>query len=197
VTRLIFVRHGETDWNTARRLQGQADVGLSPTGRAQVEALRPLIAQLSVDGVTASDLRRTRESSAALGFVAPRLDRRLREADLGAWTARSIEELRIDEGEAYSAWRAGDYTPPGAEGWDAMVTRVCAALNELVAAGGNHLIVTHGGPIRAACLQLLGLHPRHVLPVAPASITVIELRRRPRLAIYNLTARPLELDAPD
>jgi hypothetical protein len=36
-----------------------------------------------------------------------------------------------------------------------------------------------------------------VLPVAPASLTVIEVNQRPRLAVYNLTARPLELDAPD
>ncbi|NTU85922.1 MAG: histidine phosphatase family protein [Chloroflexales bacterium] len=197
MTRLIFVRHGETDWNAERRLQGQADVGLSACGLRQVAALRPLVAGLGAESAVASDLRRCRETSAALGFLAPRLDPRLREVDLGTWTARLIDELRAEDGEAYHAWRAGSHTPPGAEAWDALVGRVSAAVDALVSAGGSHLVVTHGGPIRAACLHLLGLHPRHVLPVAPASVTVIEVRQRPRLAVYNLTGRPLELEAPD
>lgn len=197
MTRLIFVRHGETDWNASRRLQGQADVALSSEGLRQVTALRPLVAGLAPEAAVASDLRRTLETSAALGYPAPRHDRRLREADLGAWTARSIDELRGEAGEQYSAWRAGSYTPPGAEGWEALLGRVAAALDELLAIGGSHLIVTHGGPIRAACMHLLDLHPRHVLPVAPASVTVIEVNHRPRLGVYNLTARPLELDSPD
>lgn len=197
MTRLIFVRHGETEWNAARRLQGQADVRLSAAGLRQVEALRPLVEGLGPARSVSSDLSRALETSIALGHGAPRLDPRLREADLGAWTARPIDQLRAEEGEAYSAWRAGSYTPPEAEGWEALLRRVRLAVDELRAAGGSHLIVTHGGPIRAACLHLLDLHPRSVLPVAPASITVIELNRRPRLAVYNLTARPLELDAPD
>lgn len=197
MTRLILVRHGETEWNAARKLQGQADVRLSATGRCQAEALRPLVERLGVTAVVASDLLRTRETSAALGFAEPRLDPRLREADLGAWTTRSIEQLRAEDAAAFAAWRAGSYTPPDAERWEALLERVSAAMDELLTAGGTQLIVTHGGPIRAACLHLLGLHPRHVLPVAPASMTVIEINHRPRLAVYNLTARPLELDAPD
>lgn len=197
MTRLIFVRHGETAWNSERRLQGQADVGLSAAGLRQVMALRPLVQGLAPDAVVASDLRRTMETCVALGYEGPRLDQRLREADLGAWTARSIEQLRADEGEAYGAWRAGSYTPDGAESWETLLERVGGAVDGLVAAGGNQLIVTHGGPIRAACMHLLDLHPRHVLPVAPASVTVIEVNHRPRLAVYNLTARPLEIDTPD
>jgi broad specificity phosphatase PhoE len=197
VTRLILVRHGETDWNAARRLQGQADIPLSVGGLRQVEALRELVAGFGPSHVVASDLHRTRETSTALGYATPRLDPRLREADLGEWTTRSIDQLRAEEPEAYAAWRAGDYTPPGAERWDDMLARVAEAVDELREAGGCQLVVTHGGPIRAACLHLLGLHPRHVLPVAPASVTVIEVNSRPRLGVYNLTARPLALDAPD
>ena len=197
MTRLIFVRHGETDWNAARRLQGQADIPLSAEGLRQAEALRELVARFGPDGTVASDLRRTRETSAALGYPSPQLDPRLREADLGEWTTRSIDQLRAEEPETYAAWRAGDFTPPGAEGWDDLLARVAAVVDELREAGGCQLVVTHGGPIRAACLHLLGLHPRHVLPVAPASVTVIEVNSRPRLGVYNLTARPLALDAPD
>lgn len=197
MTRLIFVRHGETDWNAERRLQGQADMELSAGGLRQVAALRPIIMGLGAESAVSSDLRRTQATSIALGFSAPQIDPRLREADLGAWTARLIDELRAEDGEAYRSWRAGSYTPPGAESWDALLGRVSAVVDELVAAGGSRLVVTHGGPIRAACLHLLDLHPRHVLPVAPASVTVIEVRHRPRLAVYNLTGRPPEIEAPD
>jgi broad specificity phosphatase PhoE len=197
VPRLIFVRHGETAWNAARRLQGQSDIALSEEGRRQAHDLRELVAGFAPDTVVASDLQRTRETSAALGFETPRLDPRLREADLGEWTGRSIEQLQAEEAENYSAWRAGAYTPPDAESWESLLERVRSAVDELLHVGGCHLIVTHGGPIRAACLHLIGLHLQHMLPVAPASATIIDVNYRPRLGAFNLTARPLVLDAPD
>ncbi|NJM06882.1 histidine phosphatase family protein [Candidatus Gracilibacteria bacterium] len=197
MTRLIFVRHGETEWNALRKLQGQADIGLSPVGLRQVQMLQPLVTRFGVERVVASDLRRTRETSAALGFAEPIFDPRLREADLGRWTARHIDQLRAEQGAAYAGWRAGSYTPPEAESWEALLARVRSAIDDLLALGGVQLVVTHGGPIRAACRYLLDLHPHHVLPVAPASLTVIDVNDRPRLVVYNFTARPLEFDTPD
>jgi broad specificity phosphatase PhoE len=197
LTRLIFVRHGETDWNAARRLQGQADIALSDEGKRQVVGLRPLVAQFEPTQVVVSDLLRTRETSMVLGYETPQLEPRLREADLGGWTNKYIDQLREEESENFTAWRAGSYTPPGAESWEQLLYRVSCAIDDMLQHDEHYLVVTHGGPIRAACLHLLGLHPRHTLPVSPASITVVDVHKRPRLGVFNLTGRPLSLDAPD
>jgi glucosyl-3-phosphoglycerate phosphatase len=197
VTNLIFVRHGETEWNTIGRLQGQADIALSERGREQVVSIRPIIDQLSPTMVVASDLRRAHETASLLGYPDPHLERGLREADLGAWTSQLIAELRSEVPEQYRAWRAGTFNPPGAETWEQMRARVGHVLAQMQSSGETILIVTHGGPIRAACSLLVDLHPAEIMPVAPASITTFTITDRPRLVCFNLLHGRVALDSPD
>lgn len=182
--RLILLRHGQSVWNAEKRLAGQADVSISQLGQEQIRQMQETVRALKPDGVICSDLRRARESAALLGYKAPELDQRLREANLGRWEGEYIASL---PGEDYQAWRAGEFTPPEGERWDAVCDRVEAALNELVAEGGSHLVVSHGGVIRAACDRLLCLPPRRIVPVQPASVTVIDVYDQPRLFVFNLT----------
>lgn len=111
--RLLLVRHGESEWNAARRLQGQADIGLSETGEAQAVSLAPTIAKLAPDRVITSDLRRARRTADLLGFPEAVKEPGLREVDVGAWTGREIETIIADEPDAYRAWRAGTFAPEG------------------------------------------------------------------------------------
>jgi len=194
---LLFVRHGTTDWNIEGRLQGQEDIALAAQGRRQVSALAPLVARFSPAFVVCSDLRRTYETSWLLGYPAPELDPRLREANLGEWTGLRGADLRATTRDQYHRWRAGCYTPPQAESWEALCGRVDAVLGELQDREGRTLIITHGGVIRAACSLLIGLVPEQIHPPAPASLTVISLGHRPRLAVFNLTVDGPLLAAPD
>lgn len=194
---LLFFRHGATDWNAEGRLQGQEDIPLSEAGRRQVTALVPFVAQHHFTRVVCSDLRRTYETAVLLDFPMPELDPRLREADLGAWTGLRSTDLRAAAGEQYHNWRAGRCTPPHAESWTELCARVDAVLRELQTRDGMTLIVTHGGVIRAACALLIGLQPEMMHPPAPASLTVITLGRRPRLAAFNLTPEGPLLEPPD
>lgn len=194
---IILVRHGETDWNAEERLQGQADPGLSTQGRLQVEQMRPVIQRLKPSRVVCSDLLRTRETAAILSDATPELEPRLREADLGEWTGQYVPELMASVDGSYTAWRHGQYTPPGGESWDRLCQRVKAVLEELVRGGENTLVVTHGGPIRAACAQFLGLQPQHVLPVRSASITILEFKEHARLGVYNLRPDDVEFKRAD
>jgi glucosyl-3-phosphoglycerate phosphatase len=59
------------------------------------------------------------------------------------------------------------------------------------------LVVTHGGPIRAACYRLLNLQPSHILPVRPASISIIEVKEQARLGVYNLRPDDIEFKRVD
>ena len=191
--RLVLVRHGETDWNARHLLQGQEDIGLSPTGRRQAAAIAPLVRDLSPDGAVASDLARARETARILGFADPSITSAWREADLGAWEGRSKDELDPAD---YRAWRDGRYDPPRGEGWGTFRGRIGGALAALPAAGTT-IVVTHGGVIRAALSILIDLGPDRIIPVEPASVTVLDLNGSPRLRAFNVTRELSSDDSPD
>lgn len=198
--RLLLVRHGESEWNAVRRLQGQADIELSPRGEAQALALAETIRQLAPDRVIASDLKRARHTAALLGHAEPELDARLREVDVGAWTGRSIAEIVGAEPEHYRGWRAGEIAPPQGELWADFVARTQAAALAALETAERPLLVCHGGVIRALLQALLGLEPKKIIPVGPASLTV--LAQKPgeagmRLEVFNHAPGGPVLDAPD
>lgn len=198
MTLVVLVRHGETAWNAEHRLQGRADLPLSARGRWQVAAITEVVARYAPTGVTVSPLLRARETAKLLGTaVEPEVDERWQEADLGVWEGRTREEL-VAEGGEYAAWRAGAFVPAGAEPLADLDARVAGALLDLSARGGCQLVVTHGGPIRAACSTLVGLPPAALVPVSPGSLTVFDTSGpRPRLRAFNLTGQVEEGDAPD
>lgn len=200
--RLILVRHGESEWNALGRVQGQADPPLHARGREEARRTAPLLRALEPELAVTSDLRRAVETGALLveGAVT---DPRWRECAMGDWTGRSAEELYAEPGGRFMAWRDGLADPPGGEAWDEVCARVAEAARELAASGVERaLVVTHGGPVRAACATLAGLAPEHLVPVGNASITVIELAHRVgRLAAFGVrppsptTAPPPPADA--
>jgi 2,3-bisphosphoglycerate-dependent phosphoglycerate mutase len=144
----FFVRHGESTWNAARRVQGQTDVPLSETGVAQAHDAARLIAGQPVGAVFASPLERARRTAeiinATLGLPMTLLDD-LMEARLG-----------VLEGQVYEAglgdWDRG-IAPEGAETQAAFFARALAGLNQALADWDRRdaypLIVAHGGIFRA------------------------------------------------
>lgn len=183
---LVLVRHGETPWNAERRLQGAQDIELSDVGRSQATALRDLVRGLAPTRVVASPLLRARDTLRLIGLDPDEVDPRWQEADLGEWTGRRSADLDAAD---YAEWRAGRLTPPGGESLSAVHTRVADALRD-VPEVGTTLVVTHGGPIRAACTVLVGLPSSHLVPVLPGSVSTFELSGTPRLMSFNVTPSP-------
>ncbi len=200
--RLLLVRHGQSVWNADRRLQGQADIALSDLGRRQAADLAPVIAGFAPGRAITSDLIRARETAVALGFADARPEPALREHSVGIWEGRVIPEIAAEAPEAYTAWRAGIFTPPGGESWGDFARRATAAVRFEQDLGDcrNLLVVCHGGVIRVLLHGLLGLAPTAVIPVAPASLTILRLGRNgspPRLELFNYRPGQIVLDAPD
>jgi probable phosphoglycerate mutase len=140
VTTLLFVRHGETDWNAQRRWQGHADVPLNDRGREQARALAESLADERIDVIYTSDLSRARDTAEAVAArlgVDVVLDADLREIDVGP-----IEGLTADEAAAYEGWQ-GEPTESHAERVLAAVGRIAERHPE-----GRVLVVTHGGSMR-------------------------------------------------
>jgi glucosyl-3-phosphoglycerate phosphatase len=200
--RLLLVRHGESEWNAGRVLQGQADIPLSDRGRAQVSGLHPVIADLSPCRAVTSDLARARETADRLGHATARREPALREIDVGVWQGRAISDLIAQEPAHYAGWRAGTFRPDGGEDWTSFTARVSGALQSEIAQGDAKtlLVVSHGGVIRALLQSFLGLEPRRILPVSPASLTSLRLAADgtgARLELYNYRPTQPELGAPD
>lgn len=202
MTRLLLVRHGETMWNNTRRLQGQEDIPLSETGLEQARALAPYVQAFAPTRVVASDLQRAQQTTRALGFDHYDCDPRLREAHLGTWVGLNSHDLMASDAAQYQGWREGTFTPPDGESFEQLCTRVQEALLEQLAEPGTALIVVHGGVIRAALARLLNLYPDRIVPVSPASLTIIDVTSTDgtvdaRLHSFNITGyRTLE-PAPD
>lgn len=198
--RLLLVRHGQSKWNAARRLQGQADVGLSDLGERQADALRPTIEAIGYCRAVSSDLERVRETALRIGAHKPELTEDLREIDVGDWTGRGIDEIRAEDEAAYLGWRAGTSAPPGGESWTDFVDRVTGVIeSQRRDSFENLLVVCHGGVIRAILQHYVGLEPAHIIPAAPASLSALRLSkgRPPRLELFNYLPDSLNFEAPD
>ena len=191
-TRIILVRHGETGWNVARRLQGQVDVPLSPVGRHQVAALRPVIDHLRPDFVVTSGLRRAGETAEALGLAVDVGEPDLNECHLGDWEGVESAHLRA-AGPDYALWRVGRYDPPGAETHAEFRARISRGFWSVVATAraresATVCMVTHGGVVRGLLHTLIGLDPALAVPSHPASVTLLDVTgEHAQLRLYNCT----------
>ena len=163
--RVLFWRHGRTEWNHAGRFQGQLDIPLDSVGQAQAEAAARRLRLLSPAAVVASDLSRAADTARALGRAAGlpvALDPRLRETQAGRWQGMTFADITADDGEALARWSGGVSTARagGGETRIEVGRRVAAAVNEALEAvpeGGLLVVASHGGAIRAGICALLGL----------------------------------------
>jgi probable phosphoglycerate mutase len=164
-TRVLLVRHGETDWNRDSRLQGWAPVPLNDAGREQARRLGAhLAAAYDVERIVASDRRRTRETTALVREAGldpqPTFERAWRERDVGDLQGLTKAEIfeTYPEYDADSGVMAVESRPPGGESLLDLRERVLAGWERLCeqAAGGTTLVVTHGGPIRVLMGHLRG-----------------------------------------
>ncbi len=161
-TRILVVRHGESEWNAAGRWQGHADPPLSDRGEQQARVAAERLG--AVGAIVASDLRRAATTavliSQGLGVGPVIVDERLRERDVGEWTGLTRREID----ERFPGYLADGSRPPGFEPAERLLERVYPCLVELADAhrGDSVLAVSHAGVIFAleAHLDL----PRQPLP---------------------------------
>lgn len=147
MTLLYLVRHGETDWNRARRVQGSTDIPLNDTGRAQATATGRLLATRNWDLVLASPLSRAFETATIIageiGIADVVANPRLVERQYGE--AEGLDHDEID------ARFPGNTPVPGRETREAVTARVLPALMAVAEEhrGASIVVVSHGGVIRS------------------------------------------------
>lgn len=163
---LVLLRHGQTDYNAAGKMQGHLNSVLTPEGRAQATVVAPEVARLKPVRIISSDLQRahdTAEIVAEACGVEVEIDKRLRETNLGEWQGRTVAEIERDFPGAIATWRSDpEWAPPGGESRVEVVRRCTPVVEEIddQLAGGPDstvVLVAHGGMIAGVVCGLLGL----------------------------------------
>ena len=182
---IYFVRHGQTDWNAARRMQGQIDIPLNDTGRGQArrngEMLRELIGTRANDlHYVASPLARASETMSILrGTLAlptqefPR-DDRLKEMMYGQW--EGMMWPRHAERTPEITWWLEDpwlRATPGGESYAMLWARVIAWLQDVPR---DTIVVAHGGVMRVLRGHWLGMEPKEFVRLDVPQDKVLVLR---------------------
>ncbi len=171
--KIVFIRHGETDWNVEGRLQGQQDEPLNGKGREQASAIGRVLGKLmraeiealeAANAFVASPLHRTRETMerarAAMGLEPTRyaVYDELKELTFGEWEGLTWDQVekRYPEGALAREQRKWEFTPPGGEGYAALARRIGGWL---ATRAGDVFIASHGGVARVMLYLLAGVAP--------------------------------------
>ena len=147
--KIALFRHGPTDWNAERRIQGHTDIPLGGEGLRKMQSVR---VPFPAARIFSSPQLRARQSAAAMGYDNPILDGRLMEQNWGRWEGMSLAEIAEQEGkDAFiHAGRRGQFRPPGGESIDEVIVRVDDFLRDAARVDSDAIAVTHMGVLRAA-----------------------------------------------
>lgn len=154
VTTFYLVRHGQTDWNAEKKIQGQSDIPLNAVGRAEAAQLATELKEIPFAAYFSSDLQRAYETALILTAHRPQpikiyQDARLKERNFGHWEGHYSSEF----------YSSGPENKQDVESNEAMQQRALSFLQQTVDqySGSNILVVTHGGIIRNLILRILNL----------------------------------------
>ena len=192
-TRLYLVRHGQTDWNLAGKLQGQTDIPLNETGRQQAKQAKKLLGNLSFDAVYSSPLSRA-VVTAQLTSGHPTLqiitDVRIKEIAFGQWEGCKPKEI----GEAFSPFffEPDAYRPTqGGESLPQLIARVSEFTAHIKSKhmGQTVLVTSHGTALHALLVHELNLPMQDFwkIPLHNCSVACLELEGE-QFVLQNILA---------
>lgn len=182
-TRLLLLRHGETEFSAARRYSGRGNPPLTDLGRRQAEAAAEYLARRGgISAVISSPLQRAFDTAAVAGKalgVDVAVDDDLVETDFGTWEGLTFGEAAARDPELHSKWLSDTRVdPPGGESFDAVQRRVRRARNRIIAEQGaaTVLVVSHVTPIKTLLRLALdaGSSILYRLHLDPASLSIAE-----------------------
>jgi len=152
VANILLIRHGETDWNREKRLQGYLDIGLNSIGIEQAKLLAKVLATESIDVAYASDLSRAYDTAQMIANhhqLEVQQDALLRERCYGEIQGKTYAEIEQTHPENYHAWvtRNANFQPKDGESLQQFYDRVITGIKQIAKRhlGQTILIVAHGG----------------------------------------------------
>ena len=163
-TEIILIRHGETEWNSQKRMQGHSNSDLSEVGRGQIQALGELMKNVSFDHIYSSDSLRTRQTAEAITQYSGhtlQFDQRIREKNLGVFEGLTSTEAKERHPEVYRLFKTAgaNYVIDEGESTQQLLERALEFIEEIRLRHPQErvVMVTHGGVVRVLMKYTLGL----------------------------------------
>lgn len=165
MTKVIFIRHGQTSWNKEKKYQGHSDISLNENGLRQAELVGKRLAVEKINAIYSSDLLRARQTAEHIAqyHALPIITKQgFREINFGVWEGLTYQEIM----ESWPAIFTTMYSqpsltcPPQGESFDMMRQRVIMELRPCITNHQNEtiVIVSHGGTMRAILCAALGIN---------------------------------------
>ncbi|MEC8980501.1 MAG: histidine phosphatase family protein [SAR324 cluster bacterium] len=163
-TEIILIRHGETEWNSQKRMQGHSNSDLSEVGMGQIQALGELMKNVSFDHIYSSDSLRTRQTAEAITQYSGhtlQFDQRIREKNLGVFEGLTSTEAKERHPEIYRLFKTAgaNYVIDEGESTQQLLERALEFIEEIRLRHPQErvVMVTHGGVVRVLMKHVLGL----------------------------------------
>ena len=197
MTKVIFIRHGQTEWNVTGRYQGQSDVQLSEEGRQQAVKLAENFPVDRVDAIYASDLQRamvTAETIAKQFGLSVQAE--FRELSFGDWEGLTYQQIvdKWEDAMANFLQHPDILEIPGGESFPAVQKRAVTRLNELVKEhdGQTIVVVAHGAVLRTLLAAALHMPLQYLWSIRQFNTAVNIVRydagANPTVELLNSTA---------
>ena len=202
MTRLLFLRHGPTEWSKAGRIQGRRDVPLAPAAWDALAARRLPSRTGGALRWVSSPLLRSRQTAEALGAERIETEPRLTEMDWGRWEGRSLPSLREELGEAMreNEARGLDFETPAGDSPRRVQARLRPWLREIAELGRPVVAVSHKGVGRALLALAIGWDMKAKAPVRlrweHAHRFEVSRSGEPRLVEPNIALVPRHAELP-
>ena len=183
MTRLLLVRHGETELQSSLRYWGKTDIDLGPIGLHQAEQLRDRLAMEKIDAIYTSELRRAADTAAVIAArhsLKVTLCPELREVDFGRLEGLEFNEIHQQFPEIEKMWVTRDpsLVYPDGESLTGFEERVAGFMSRLQTHRQDEtvLVVAHAGVVRTLICQLLtlGMQNRWSLRIDLGSLSIVE-----------------------
>ena len=199
MTKVIFIRHGQTEWSVTGRYQGQSDVKLTEEGRKQAEKLADNFPVAKVDAVYASDLCRamvTAETIANKFGLKVQAEPAFRELSFGDWEGLTYQQIvdKWEDAMANFLQHPDVLEIPGGESFPAVQKRAVTRLNELVKEhdGQTIVVVAHGAVLRTLLAAALHMPLQYLWSIRQFNTAVNIVRydadANPTVELLNSTA---------
>lgn len=199
MTKVIFIRHGQTEWNVTGRYQGQSDVKLTEEGKKQAEKLADNFPVAKVDAIYASDLCRamvTAETIAKKFGLKVQAEPAFRELSFGDWEGLTYQQIvdKWEEAMANFLQHPDILEIPGGESFPAVQQRAMKRLNELIEKhdGQTIVVVAHGAVLRTMLTAALHMPLQYLWSIRQFNTAVNIVRydadANPTVELLNSTA---------
>jgi len=189
MTRVILIRHSQTDYNLENRYCGFKDIGLNKIGKAQARRIGVKLKDLKIDKIFSSDLKRSEQTAKIIFANRCRIvkNKNLREINFGIWEGFNYKQILQRSPATYKKWLKNPFSVdiPSGEKMSHFINRIKKELKNIIKNNSDKTValITHSGPIRIILNTVLGIKREDFwrLKLKPQAVYIIEYKNSSKI----------------